>query len=195
MFSIFIFGKYLLKFTPIFKGQALLLRHFSLCLNFCRWFLEKLGENTVFDNKVLFTDKAIFSRISFPLQSYMGWRKPIRNYGAIFLVCVARLNINIPLPGRLDELSYRHFLENFLQNLLENVGNSILATKVLIYTTPFQTTEELRQTILFSWQFIRILLGSCRNSRKNSLLIGKLPEIWNSSRNSNGTMTILLLNE
>lgn len=217
------------------RVQALLPRDFPSRLNFCRWFLEKLAEDPLFKSKILFTDEANFSRNSIRnFHNNHVWAE--ENPHAITEAHhQEQFSVNVwagivgdfligPffLPGRLDGLSYRHFLENDLPILLEDVPLlfreemwymhdgapahfSIRAReflneaftnrwigrggtqswpprspdlnsldyffwghlKTLVYTTPIQTVEELRQKILLSCQTIRNTPGIFERVRQS----------------------------
>lgn len=116
------------------RVQALLPRDFPLRVNFCRWFLERIAHNPLFDREIMFTDEANFSRnairnfhnnhiwadenphavVEFNHQEQFSvnvWVGIVDNYliGPFFL------------PERLNGHNYRRFLEEDLPILLEEV--------------------------------------------------------------------------
>lgn len=205
------------------RVQALLPRDLPFRINFCQWFIQKIVENPLFDREVLFTDEANFSRNAirnFHNNHFWAEENPHTivevNHQEQFSVNVWAGIVDdyligpFFLPRRLNGENYRHFLENDLPVLLEDVPVlirnrmwfmhdgapahfSVLARayldqnynnrwigragtelwpprspdlnsldyflwghlKTLVYSTPVQTEEELRNRITDSCNIIR----------------------------------------
>lgn len=116
------------------RVQALLPRDFPLRFNFCQWFLQMLAQNQFFENKILFSDEANFSRnaiTNFHNNHFWAEENPhsIRenNFQEQFSVNVWAGIIGdyligpFFLPARLNGQYYRQFLEEELPGLLEEV--------------------------------------------------------------------------
>lgn len=124
-------GYYPYHFT---KVQALLPTDFPQRYNLCNWLLQRVAENNDFISKILWTDEANFSRDGFFNQHnahYYGQENPHaafeRNHQQRFGVNVwagilgDHLLGPVILPARLNGQHFLEFLQNRLQNLLENL--------------------------------------------------------------------------
>lgn len=116
------------------RVQALLPRDFHPRVSFCQWYLSRLLMNPYFDCQILFTDEACFSRtsiINFHNEHVWAEENP---HGYVETHFQEQFSLNVwggnigddligPcfLPGRLTGQSYRHFLENNLPLLLEDI--------------------------------------------------------------------------
>lgn len=120
------------------RVQALLPRDFPLRINFCRWFLQCLIQNPLFQNQILFTDEASFSRNAirnFHNNHLWSEENPHAIQESHFQ---EQFSLNVwagilgdyligPffLPGRLNGERYRHFLEEDLPILLADVPHRL----------------------------------------------------------------------
>lgn len=116
------------------RVQALLPRDYPQRVNFCQWFLERLARNPQFLNNFFFTDEANFSKNAITnfhnnhvwsqenphaiSERYFQYQFSLNVWAGIV---GDRLIGPFFLPQRLDGQTYRHFLENELPTLLEDL--------------------------------------------------------------------------
>lgn len=116
------------------RVQALLPTDFPLRVNLCHWMQQKIGENPQFLGQILFTDEAKFSReaiINFHNNHIWADENPHailegrhqHQFSLNVWVGIVGDHLTGPffLPPRLTGEVYRHFLENELPLLLDDI--------------------------------------------------------------------------
>lgn len=122
------------------KVQALLPGDFQHRINYCNWLLQRVAEDNTFTTRVLWTDEANFSRDGYFNQHnnhYYGLENP---HAAFEQNNQQRFSVNVwagilgdyllgpvILPHRLNGENFLGFLQNQLQNLLENLPLAAIA--------------------------------------------------------------------
>lgn len=125
------------------KVQALTPADYPPRQQFCRWLLNRCAEEPNFVAHILFTDEASFARDGIMNSHNMHYWADENPYWTVAGTHQQQFSLNIwcgiigdiligphVLPNRLTGQAYRHFLEEILPGLLEEVP---LATRVLLW--------------------------------------------------------------